>query len=63
MVLNLFSLGKKALLVCCELISLHIRSGIYDFSYIVKRALFGDGCAAVVVSGEDCDDIKGKSNF
>ena len=58
MSLNL--LGKKALLVCLELFSIHGRSGIYDFAYLMRRALLGDGCAAVVLSGEDLGDDNGK---
>ena len=55
-----FFSGKKGLLICLELNNIHIRSGVYDYSYLVKRALFGDGCAAVVVSGEDIEDVEGK---
>ena len=52
--------GKKALLVCLELNNIHVKSGKYDWGYMVKRALFGDGCAAIVASGEDVTNTSGK---
>ena len=52
--------GKHALLVCLELHSVHISRDRTDPSYNVLRAIFGDGCAAVVVSGETAETASGK---
>lgn len=43
--------NAKVLIVCTELCTLHFQRDFSD-DYIISNQLFGDGCAAVLVSGE-----------
>ena len=55
------SLGKSSLVVCCELNSMILnypeRSGM---DQMVKYAIFGDGCAAAVLSAQELQPGDGK---
>ena len=52
--------GKKALLVCLEIHSIHVQPDAKTASELVGNAIFGDGCAAVVMRGEDPAAAPGK---
>jgi alkylresorcinol/alkylpyrone synthase len=41
--------GRPAMLLCCELVSLHVQPASADAEQIVSHALFADAAAAVVV--------------
>jgi alkylresorcinol/alkylpyrone synthase len=46
------SRGRPAVLLCCELTSLHVQPPTDDRAQVVSHALFGDAAAAVVVVPE-----------
>ena len=53
--------GKASLIICCELTSLILnypeKSGM---DQMVKYAIFGDGCASVVLSAQELQPGDGK---
>ena len=45
--------GKSSIVICCELNSVMMNTGRYEFVDCIKLALFGDGCSAAVLTAED----------
>ncbi|MGP4002932.1 type III polyketide synthase [Streptomyces sp. 8N706] len=45
--------GRPAVLLCCELTSLHVQPATRDMEQIVAHALFADAAAAVVIEPDD----------
>ena len=51
---------RPAVLLCCELTSLHVQPPTDDRAQVVSHALFGDAAAAVVVLPEPPDRTPGR---
>jgi alpha-pyrone synthase len=51
--------NSKVLIVCVELCTIHFQKN-YSDDYILSTALFGDGCAAVLVESNSSDNLNYK---